>query len=122
MTPDLSTSTPPTNEQIWRAQEVDRQVFPTPQTFSATAPVPLFWFDPISGESFVVGKLFGTFTAQARFVFRPTGARMLEVRYRIDQDFGLTAISPVVKASMTAAGYTQSVETYVPENRQIQSH
>jgi hypothetical protein len=43
----------------------------------------------------------------------------LEVPYRINQDFGLTAISEAVRARMKAAGYTDSVEAYIEQTEAV---
>lgn len=102
-----------TNEQIWRQQQDRREVFDGYQVFTAQQPTPLWWYDPQTGQSLEVGKLLGAFTAQAQFVFRPENAPALEVPYRINGDFGLTAISPSVVERMNAAGYREYVETYV---------
>jgi hypothetical protein len=102
----------PTNEQRWRAQQADREVFP-PQVFLAKRPVTLWWWDPTTGQSLEVGTIIGPVTAQARFIFRPRQAPALEVPYRLNIDFGLTAVSPVVIERMKAAGSSESVEAYV---------
>jgi hypothetical protein len=109
-----------TNEQRWRTQQLDREVFDPRRIYVATDPVQLMWFDPLTGQSLEVGILLGEFTTQAQFVFRPRNVSALEVPYRINQDFGLTAISPAVKQRMTNAGYTESVETYVIQTERVQ--
>jgi hypothetical protein len=109
-----------TNEDIWRAQQARREVFEQPRAYVARAPVPLWWYDPLTGQSLEIGTLFGEFVAQAEFVFQPRDTPALEVPYRIDQDFGLTAISPAVRERMAAAGYTESVEAYVLQSDAVQ--
>jgi hypothetical protein len=115
-----ATSGPLTNEQRWRAQQLDREVFDPRRIYVATDPVQLMWFDPLTGQSLEVGTVLGEFTTQAQFVFRPRNVSALEVPYRINQDFGLTAISPAVKQRMTNAGYTESVETYIIQTERVQ--
>lgn len=108
------TAVPQTNEQRWRAQQKDRQVFESRRVYTATEPTPLFWYDPLTGQSLTIGTLLGDFTAQAQFEFIPRGNQAaLEVPYRINSDFGLTAISPAVRDRMIASNYTESVEAYV---------
>ncbi|HEU5011691.1 MAG TPA: hypothetical protein VFT66_04035 [Roseiflexaceae bacterium] len=102
-----------TNEERWRAQEENRTVFPQPRVYVAQRPTQLWWYDPLAGQSLPVGTLLGPFTAQAAFTFRPLNAPALEVPYRIDGDYGLTAIAPSVKQRMAAAGYAEFAETYV---------
>lgn len=108
-----STPTVQTNEQRWRAQQIEREPFTEPRIYLARRPTPLLWYDPLTGQSLVVGTLLGPFTAQASFTYRPAGAPALEVPYRINGDFGLTSISPVVQERMANAGYTDTVEAYV---------
>lgn len=105
--------TPGASERAWRAQQEGRQPFPEPRIYIARTPVTLLWFDPMTGQSLEIGTLAGPFTAQAEFTFMPENAPALEVPYRINEDFGLTAISPAVQARMAAAGYTDTVEAYV---------
>lgn len=109
-----------TNEQRWRAQQKDRDVFPAPRVYIAHRPTTLYWYDPLSAQSLTVGTLLGPFTAQAAFTFVPADAPALEVPYRINGDFGLTSIAPSVRERMAAAGYTEFVETYVLQSDAIE--
>jgi hypothetical protein len=111
---------PQTNEQRWRAQQIDRQVFDPPRQYVALRPVPLLWYDPVNGQSLELGTLIGTFTVQAQFVLRGSNQNALEVPYQINKDYGLTAISEAVKSRMSAAGYTQSVEAYAIQTDAVQ--
>lgn len=80
----------------------------------------MYWYDPLSGQSLTIGTILGPFTAQAQFGFIPQGDQpALEVPYRINNDFGLTAISPAVRDRMNAAGYTESVEAYILVNEAV---
>jgi hypothetical protein len=60
-----------------------------------------------------IGTVSGEFPAQAEFILRGAQQAAFEVPYRINNDFGLTAISDAVRERMKAAGYTQSVEAYI---------
>jgi len=71
------------------------------------------WYDPTTGQSLEIGTIRGEFPAQAEFVLRSNQHPALEVPYRINVDFGLTAISEAVRDRMKAAGYTESVEAYI---------
>lgn len=104
---------PEERERRWRAQQEAREPFPAPRVYLADAPLPLLWYDPVTGESLEIGTLFGPFTAQATFIFRPQNAPALEVPYRIDSDFGLTSVSTAVTDRMRAAGYDTTVEAYI---------
>jgi hypothetical protein len=107
------------NEERWRRQQLDRQVLTERQTYRARSATPLWWYDPLTGQSLEIGTLVGPFTVQALFTFRPRNLAAVEVPYRINKDFGLTAISPVIVERMQAAGYTESVEAYVLLNDTI---
>lgn len=111
---------PQTNEQRWRAQQIQREEFEQPQSYIATAPVSLMWFDPLTGQSLEIGRLLGEFTVQAQFRYRPNEVPAFEVPYTINQNFGLTAISPAVVERMASAGYTETVEAYVLQSDVIQ--
>lgn len=107
------TPVPLNNHDRWRAQQIDRQVLETARTYTARTPVPLLWYDPLTGQSLEIGTLIGDFTVQALFTLRNTNSPALEIPYRINLDYGLTAISDAVRERMRAAGYTESVEAYV---------
>ena len=111
---------PQTNEQRWRAQELNRQVFDPPRLYVAQSPVSLLWYDPVTGQTLEIGTLIGTFPVQAQFTLREGNHPAFEVPYRINGDFGLTAISDAVKQRMNAAGYTESVEAFVLQSDAIQ--
>lgn len=101
-------------EAAWEAQQANRQNFGEERRYTATTAVSLFWFDPVTGQRLEVGRLIGGFVATAQFELRfQDNAEALAVPYRIDQDYGLTAISPAVKARMQAAGYNDRIEGYV---------
>lgn len=116
-----STLAPQTNEARWRAQQIDREVLDPPQIYRVVRRTPLFWFDPETGQILEIGTVLGDIPVQARFRLRSTGAAALEVPYRINNDFGLTAISEAVRSRMEAAGYTFSVEAFLLESDAIQA-
>ncbi len=116
-----ATPEPQTNEARWRAQQIDRQVLNPPQLYRVTSQVALFWYDPITGQILEIGTLRGDVLVQARFRLRSTGQAALEVPYRINNDFGLTAISEAVRSRMEAAGYTVSVEAFLLESDAVQA-
>jgi hypothetical protein len=107
------TQLPETNEARWRAQEQDRKVNDPPRIYVAPSQVTLWWYDPLNSQSVPIGTLSGEFPAQAEFILRSAQQAAFEVPYRINNDFGLTAISDAVRERMQAAGYTQSVEAYI---------
>jgi hypothetical protein len=107
------TQMPATNEQRWRAQQQDRKVNDPPRLYVAPSPVTLWWYDPLISQSVPIGTISGEFPVQAEFLLRGAQQAALEVPYRINNDFGLTAISEAVRGRMQAAGYAQSVEAYV---------
>jgi hypothetical protein len=107
------------NEQRWRAQQQDRQVLERTQTYIARNPVPLLWYDPLTGQSLDIGTLIGEFTVQARFVLRSKNALALEVPYRINADYGLTSISEALLTRMREAKYQESVEAYVMQTEDV---
>src|SRR5689334_2013621 len=87
------TMVPQSNQQRWREQQQSRQVLEPPQIYIAKSPVTLWWYDPLTGQSVAIGTLVGEFPVQAMFIFRSEKRPALEVPYRINVDFGLTAIS-----------------------------
>jgi hypothetical protein len=107
------TQAPETNEQRWRAQQQDRTVNDPPHPYIASSPVTLWWYDPLISQAVPIGTISGEFPVQAEFILRGAQQAALEVPYRINNDFGLTAISEAVRERMKAAGYAQSVEAYV---------
>jgi hypothetical protein len=113
------TVVPLNNEQRWRVQQLDRQVFDQQRLYIANNDVALLWYDPTTGQSLEIGTIRGEFPAQAQFTLRSDRRPALEVPYRINQDFGLTAISEAVRTRMKAAGYTESVEAYIEQTDAI---
>lgn len=109
------TAVPLNNEQRWRTQQLNRQVFDQQRLYIANNDVTLLWYDPMTGQSLMIGTIRGEFPAQAQFTLRSDRRPALEVPYRINQDFGLTAISEAVRARMKAAGYSESVEAYIEQ-------
>lgn len=112
--PPLSLPTPLalTTEERWRAQQIDRRPFEGPRPYYTTGSE-LWWYDPINQQSVILGRLTGDFLGQAEFTLRGQGVTALEVPYRINQSYGLTALSPVLLERIGAAGYTEWIETYV---------
>ncbi len=100
------------NEARWRAQQIDRVVFDSTQTYMTTSS-DLWWFDPVNQQSIILGTIAGDFTVQAEFVLQSQGRNALEVPYQVNQSYGLTALSPAILDRITAAGYTGWIETYV---------
>jgi hypothetical protein len=117
ITPQLSSET---NEQRWRAQEQNRQVVDPPLIYIAHSQVTLQWYDPATGQVLEIGTLSGEFPVQAEFVLRDGNRPAFEVPYRINGDFGLTAISDAVVQRMHAAGYRESVEAFILQSDAIQ--
>jgi hypothetical protein len=113
------TAIPLNNEQRWRAQQIDRQPFDQQRLYIANTDVALLWYDPMTGQSLEIGTIRGEFPAQAQFILRNDRHPALEVPYRINQDFGLTAISEAVRARMKTAGYTESVEAYIERTEAV---
>jgi hypothetical protein len=102
------------NEQRWRAQQEDRVVLEGgPLPFFSRGSVQLWWYDPVAQQSVILGTISGDFRAQAQFRLKGSGGEALEVPYRINLDYGLTAISPAYVERMQRAGYNESVEAYV---------
>jgi hypothetical protein len=102
-----------TSEEIWRAQELNREVLQPMRLYEARVATSLHWFDPLTGQVLEIGTVRGIVPAQALFVFRPTNAAAIEVPYRINNDFGLVSISDALVARMHQAGYSESVEAFV---------
>jgi len=113
------TAVPLNNEQRWRAQQLERLPFDQQRIYIANTNVALLWYDPMTGQSLEIGTIRGEFPAQAQFVLRNDRRPALEVPYRINQDFGLTAISDAVRARMKAAGYVDSVEAYIEQTEAV---
>jgi hypothetical protein len=109
-----------TNEQRWRLQQQNRNVFEAPRTF-ITSGSELWWYDPVQQQSVILGNFSGPFEAQARFTLRGQGVSALEVPYQINQRYGLTAISPALIERIQAAGYGEWIETYVIEGPNVQA-
>lgn len=107
------TAVPLTSEQRWRAQELERKPFESERLYIANESVPLLWYDPLTSQVLEIGTIQGEFPAQAQFILQSNQRPALEVRYQINQGFGLTAISEAVRERMRAAGYTESVEAYI---------
>ncbi len=100
------------NEQRWREQQADRQVLDPPHLYTTSA-AELRWYDPLTQQHLVLGRISGDFLVQATFVLRAQGMPALEVPYRINASYGLTALSPAHIERLRAAGYVDWVETYV---------
>jgi hypothetical protein len=116
----VPTSLPLSNEARWRAQQLNREVFPAIQSFTTTGSE-LWWYDPINQQHVVLGSFRSDFLAQARFIVRGIGVEALEVPYQVNISYGLTAISPALVARIKAAGYDEWIETYVLRSSNITS-
>jgi hypothetical protein len=114
------TQIPETNQERWRSQQEDRKVNDPARVYIAKSSVTLWWYDPLNSQSVPIGMISGEFPVQAEFIMHSLQQAALEVPYRINNDFGLTAISEAVRGRMEAAGYSQSVEAYVLRTDDIQ--
>lgn len=112
--PPLALPTPATltNEERWRAQQIDRQPFEAPRPFFSTGSE-LWWYDPLNQQHVILGRITGDFLGQATFTLRGQGVAAIEIPYQINVSYGLTAISPALLERINAAGYTEWIETYV---------
>ena len=108
----LHTPPPPSNEERWRAQQIDRQPFPAPQAYTTTGSE-LWWYDPVNQQSVILGRITGDFAAQAAFTLRGQGVPALEVPYHVNIGYRLTALSPALLDRIKLAGYGEWIETYV---------
>ena len=109
----VPTTPPLTSEERWLARQIKRETFEAPRIYRARQPVVLLWFDPQTSQTLEIGRISGDIPAVAQFRLRGSEDRAIAVLYRIDVDFGLTAISEALRTRMAAAGYTQTVEAYV---------
>lgn len=100
------------NEDRWRAQQIERVVFDPIQNYRTTSS-DLWWYDPVNQQSIILGTISGDFAVQAEFVLRSQGRDALEVPYQVNRSYGLTALSPAILDRIAAAGYTEWIETYV---------
>lgn len=103
---------PLSNEERWRGQQVGRDVFAAPRAYTTTSSE-LWWYDPVNQQHVILGSFAGTFEAQARFTLLGQGVEALEVPYRVNQRYGLTALSPALVQRIAEAGYDEWIETYV---------
>jgi hypothetical protein len=108
----LPTPLPLTNEQRWRAQQINRIVFESQRSYT-TASSELWWYDPINQQHVILGTFNGDFLAQAQFTLRGQGIEALEVPYQVNVSYGLTALSPALVERINAAGGKDWIETYV---------
>lgn len=116
----VPTGLPDSAQGAWEKQQANRREFDGQKQYRANAPVALLWYDPATGQILEIGKLVGEFVATAQFELVPQNhAPTLAVPYKIDTDYGLTAISPAVKARMQAAGYNDQVEAFVVLNEAV---
>ncbi len=112
---------PLTNQERWRVQQANREVFETPQVYT-TSGSQLWWYDPINQQHIVLGNFSGPFAAQAQFqLVGQGGVAALEVPYQINQNYGLTALSPALVQRLRDAGYEDWVETYVILSPDVQA-
>lgn len=108
----LPTTSPLSQEERWRRQQLDRQLFAQPLLFTTTSSE-LWWFDPLNQQDVILGRINGEFLAQAQFTLRGQGVQALEVPYQINRSYGLTSLSPALLERIRAAGYGDWIETYV---------
>jgi hypothetical protein len=108
----LPTQVPLSNEQRWRAQEIDRVVFDPMRSYT-TVSSELWWYDPVNQQHVILGTFTGSFVAQARFTLRGQGVEALEVPYQVNRSYGLTALSSALVDRIKAAGNNDWIETYV---------
>jgi hypothetical protein len=107
------------NEERWRRQQQERQVFEGVQTFTTTGSE-LWWYDPVQQQHVILGTFSGEFVAQARFTLKGQGVQALEVPYQVNQSYGLTSLSPALIERIQAAGYNDWIEAYVFERPGVQ--
>lgn len=100
------------NEERWRAQQLDRQIFSELRLYT-TKRSELYWYDPINQQSVLIGIINGEFMAQAAFTFRENNQPALEVPYQINRSYGLSALSPTLIERIRTAGYSDWIETFV---------
>lgn len=112
--PTLTLPTLPllSNEERWRLQQLDRQVFPELRLYT-TKRSELYWYDSVNEQEVLIGVINGEFMAQARFIFRKNNRLALEVPYHLNQSYGLSALSPALVERIHAAGYSDWIETFV---------
>ncbi|HMQ29133.1 MAG TPA: hypothetical protein PKD53_00325 [Chloroflexaceae bacterium] len=108
----LPTAAALTNEERWRAQQIERRPFEAPRPYLTTGSE-LWWYDPLNQQHVILGRLTGDFQGQAEFTLRGQGVGALEVPYQVNQSYGLTALSPALLERIQAAGYYDWIETYV---------
>jgi hypothetical protein len=108
------------NEERWRAQQLNRVVFASPQRYN-TSNSQLWWFDPVNEQHILLGSFSGDFEAQAVFVLAAQGVDALELPYQVNRLYGLTALSPALLDRIRAAGYGDWIETYVIMNANVSS-
>ncbi|RMD77792.1 MAG: hypothetical protein D6823_06635, partial [Chloroflexi bacterium] len=110
--PTLTLPTLPSlsNEERWRLQQLDRQVFSELRLYT-TKRSELYWYDPVNEQEVLIGVINGEFMAQARFVFRKNNRLALEIPYHLNQSYGLSALSPALVERIHAAGYSDWIET-----------
>jgi len=99
-------------EERWRAQQLDRQIFPELRLYT-TKRSELYWYDPINQQPVLIGTINGEFMAQATFFWRENSQPALEVPYQINRSYGLSALSPALIDRIRAAGYSDWIETFV---------
>lgn len=108
----LPTPAPLTNEERWRAQQIDRRPFESHRPYFTTGSE-LWWYDPLNQQSVILGRVTGDLSAQAEFTLRGQGVQALEVPYQVNLSYGLTALSPALLDRISAAGSGEWIETYV---------
>jgi hypothetical protein len=108
----LPTPVQQTNEERWRAQQLNRTIIDPRQVY-ATSSSELWWYDPVNQQHVILGTFSGEFIVQARFALRGQGVEAFEVPYQVNQSYGLTALSPAIVARIVAAGNMEWIETYV---------
>jgi hypothetical protein len=101
-----------THEERWRRQQKERDVFEAVRTYTTTGSE-LWWFDPVNQQHVILGTIAGDFQVQARFTLAGQGIAALEVPYHVNQQYGLTSLSPALLERIQAAGYGEWIETYV---------
>ena len=110
----------PTNNERWRAQEINRQPFPAAKTYITTGSN-LLWYDPVYQQTVLLGSFRGSFDALATFQLRGSDQTALEVLYEVNKRYGLTALSPAVVERIRAAGYESGfIDAYVILDNNVQ--
>lgn len=103
----------------WRAQQVERQVFPASRNYVSPSAQIVWWFDPLFSEYLPIGELRGEFGVQATFRIRGKWVEALEIPYNItNSQYGITVPTAIIQR-MQNAGITEWAEVFVYKTQDI---